>query len=76
MQAQQPDSYCDACGYACVCDRRPVDRSGPWRESEFASLYLSDLLVLWSDLKHKARGNGLLTRLDFESFCALAFRSS
>ena len=76
QQQRSTTAECDDCGFACVCDRRPPERSGPWREDEFKSLYLSDLLMLWSDLKHAGRANGLLTRLDFEGFCAVAFRSS
>jgi hypothetical protein len=56
-------------------DDRP---RGPWRsKQEFVELYLSDLLVLWGDLKATgAQQAGLLTRLDFDAFCAFAYRFS
>jgi hypothetical protein len=56
-------------------DDRP---RGPWRsKDEFVSLYFSDLVVLWGDLKSAgAQQAGLLTRLDFDAFCAFAYRFS
>jgi hypothetical protein len=55
------------------------DRSrGPWEsQREFTDLYFSDLLVLWGDVKAAgAHQAGLLTRLDFDAFCAFAYRCS